>query len=231
MPGYIPRATLGVLVVLFGASGCADSSGGAWKKPDRLELEYRALALSMGSMKPCLLISPKSMEFAAFNAPGTRYAWLRSTCFFEVAVNTRDAALCERAIPVPPEIEEKTSTNPARCRELAKGGRVYHSGSPNLKVLLQKMGYSNDEIQARLRQRRDELVRSAEFFNRIQRLPNFGGPESAKELDAIAWRPQPDRSASRASIDCPGERNETGGCFIGGPARRQRPGSTGVIDE
>lgn len=186
----------GSALLLWGCGlvGDVDERRLALDPPSPLDLLYHDLAVEIESIKPCYLIGPDVGSVAGLNAPGTRAAFTRSSCFFRVAVNRRDPDLCRPVRSVGTLWHSGADLGASRCRELAAGhGPRYLSGfaqSEGVGPLLTVLGFSDAERTALLADAAASacVLHGRVLFERLDHAPGAASPAEREVMRAMPWQ-------------------------------------------
>lgn len=193
------------------------------RKPDAQEIEYRALANELHSIKPCYLVHPQSLSKGGFGPTGNQVSLLRSRCFAVVAEGLGDVRLCDKVRSASTLFLSGANLNAELCRQLARMNheRSIKSGTGSYSLDVSKIislaGYDEAMVDAYLvsegrfssletamRYRRDQsstywnevkmtLIHTQDFFDRIAHMPGFGTPEDEAKMQDLKWQPRQQR--------------------------------------
>ncbi len=155
------------------------------RKPNAFESAYTAMALDMESHQLCAKISPKAETRALFNSPGTQIYREKSRCFLYIAVKSLNRYYCRDVVEVDAWLHDGSYFSRESCERLVAEGRPFNfSLSFGHALILQDMGYSDEDISARFAKHPNEpawlefyldaLKRAdGDFQHRLSRLPDF----------------------------------------------------------
>jgi hypothetical protein len=160
--------------------------------PDRaanvFEIGYSAIARERRDAALCYKIAPGAYSMAGFNPPGYQVAFLRSECLSGVAYMRHDPSLCDDVQSISTSTLDGSATTAEACRAAAMStGSRYSAGSPDEELFLRVLGYVGPSdppsvdadlwyVDLYL-----NVVRTAEFGQRAERLPDFSqGDETAR---------------------------------------------------
>lgn len=172
-----------ILLVIFSILFWAQSTTAAeTRSPTPLERAYVGFALDQGNHEICRKISPRSLERASFNSPGTRKYYTRSACFLYVAHLTLNSYLCQ-------EVREAKGWflrsgkyfSRENCENLVKSGNSQRANMGfDHEVILRALGYTEVDLGEQdwlefyhgFRRRNDGSLQ-----HRIKDLPDFSTDE------------------------------------------------------
>ena len=172
-----------ILLVIFSILFWAQSTTATeTRSPTPLERAYVGFALDQGNHEICRKISPRSLERASFNSPGTRKYYTRSACFLYVAHLTLNSYLCQ-------EVREAKGWflrsgkyfSRENCENLVKSGNSQRANMGfDHEVILRALGYTEVDLGEQdwlefyhgFRRRNDGSLQ-----HRIKDLPDFSTDE------------------------------------------------------
>ena len=172
-----------ILLVIFSILFWAQSTTAAeTRSPTPLERAYVGFALDQGNHEICRKISPRSLERASFNSPGTRKYYTRSACFLYLAHRTLNSYLCQ-------EVREAKGWflrsgkyfSRENCENLVKSGNSQRANMGfDHEVILRALGYTEVDLGEQdwlefyhgFRRRNDGSLQ-----HRIKDLPDFSTDE------------------------------------------------------
>ena len=148
------------------------------RAPTPLERAYVGFALDQENHEICSKISPRSLERASFNSPGTRKYYTRSACFLYLAHRTLNSYLCQ-------EVREAKGWflrsgkyfSRENCENLVKSGKPQRANMGfNHEIILRALGYTEVDLKEQdwlefyhgFRRRNDGSLQ-----HRIKDLPDF----------------------------------------------------------
>ena len=132
------------------------------RAPTPLERAYVGFALDQENHEICSKISPRSLERASFNSPGTRKYYTRSACFLYLAHRTLNSYLCQ-------EVREAKGGflrsgkyfSRENCENLVKSGKPQRASMGfDHEIILRALGYTEVDLNEQ------DLI---EFYHGFQR--------------------------------------------------------------
>jgi cytochrome oxidase Cu insertion factor (SCO1/SenC/PrrC family) len=183
-------------------SGQAAAGLQEFRAPNELEKAYLWLAAELGRPELCEKISPDALNRVR------KPTIVRSHCYYYVALNTRDAALCASVEPVPVGAGVMNWLTPERCE--VQIGRLQASEKPYVPAFqaaaaLREMGYGPDDLArwtgkdgaidglAAFRTLSAPGTAREDFVRRLDRLPDFSRVSRAEDQLLFFTRQQEDR--------------------------------------
>lgn len=182
------RATraITILTQAFLLAGAAVSSVAALteREQNRQESDYSQIARGAGLPQFCARIYPEATGGAGFNAAGFRTWYAQSRCYYDVAVRTGDARLCDKVRTRLTLLLDGRGISAAACRKevaSAAGAPGARATGPridfivNAKPILEKMGYTEASIPRQFLSAANEIDMWQQFLNSIADTPDFLG--------------------------------------------------------
>jgi hypothetical protein len=162
-------AAIMFLLVLL-ASGCSPhvnlDAPFHSRQPNDHERFYTAVAANFGDSKMCEKVSRRALEEVGPGLSKTEWSVIlqKSKCYFFVAVDTRDAKLCDSVTTIITLPDNESDISAARCRELIQK-KLYELGDPSPEYYLvgdfmKEMGYRKEDVYAAI----PALIGSKEEF-------------------------------------------------------------------
>lgn len=145
---------------------------------NEFEFIYATIAEEIGAPELCARIHPDAEHGLGFNPPGLQIYYLQSRCYFDVAIKTRDRALCDkvRSLSRLPFVDGSKISQKDCVAEIGRNAESLNPGSRffNAKPVLMKMGYTKETIPAAIiRSENDESLMWLEFYRSIAMTPGF----------------------------------------------------------
>jgi hypothetical protein len=175
---------LGVLVAMICATSACSRPA-----PNPLELGYNDLAKRLGSPEPCARITPGAVEYGGiFGSANRGIYFLRSSCFMDVAANTRDLSLCARVDTTSSMFRSGNGVSREACETDVKEGRNAGGGAYGNALMVFATGYTDEDVARDYPDHRqtdkfyDFLAspeRHDELRSRVSRVPDFSKGDSA----------------------------------------------------
>lgn len=186
--GYLLKIDLGSNVTRYARPGTT-----VQREPNAHEFFYYTVGVDMDAPELCKKISPGAYTAAGANPKGYQISYLKSQCFKDIAINTRNPKLCDEVIPLSTLFVDGSKISKEQCLEEVKnssgaGARVAGEGSAaDLGRILGEMGYERQTIAADFSRQRWEMywqhptyksyeqaIKDQYFLTRLNQLPDFG---------------------------------------------------------
>jgi peroxiredoxin len=192
-PGRGTRA-ITILVQALVLSGAAVSSAAALAERDQndMEADYAWIAKGAGLPQLCARIYPGATAGAGANPVGWQVWYAQSRCYYDVAVKTGDARLCDKVRSLSTLFVNGSGINARECRkDVATEKRSPGTYIPWMiaRPILEKMGYTEAMIPREFLREADEsdmwlkfldsIATTPDFISRIDRLPDYSKDPAA----------------------------------------------------
>jgi len=187
------RTTLQTAVLVACAGGILLAKT---RDPTIFELAYADLAVYLHAPELCEKIGRDTVEHGPiFGERTMRIRYVESECYYDMALNHRNLAYCERVRTISTFWRDGSGMSAEACRSAVASGPHHYGGLYAVGLLLNAMGFSDDDINTAMRDR-PESMRVYEFMTgsshsndiraRLARLPDFsrGDAEARRQLFA-----------------------------------------------
>jgi len=180
-PGdIIARRPLRMLVIAILAAGGAAGPCLAGAEREQNEQEATYLIIARGTSLPqfCSRIYPGATHGLGFGSAGFQIYYTRSRCYFDVAVKTGDARLCDQVHTRSTLFLDGSGISRSECLKGVGGRKPGPKSEPNVdfifaKPILTQMGYTEAMIPPRLLGAVNEEQMWLDFLNSIAATPDF----------------------------------------------------------
>ncbi len=160
-----------------------------------LEYSYYYMASTAGIDLLCEKISPAVTQRPFAVSAGDEIHYLRSRCFFAVAIRSRDQSLCDQVRTAHSLFWDGSNISPETCRaRIDRGEKVRWGGRIDAELILRLLGYSEDEVMENAggssepwQRAYRALVRSSNGDAKLDTLPDFsrGDRAAMREVQAL----------------------------------------------
>lgn len=119
------------------------------RQPKPLEHAYIGFALDLEDHNVCQKISPRALERAPFNSPGTQVYYSRSACFLYLAHRTLNPYFCREVRQAKSGfLQSGSHFSREKCEALVKSGQPFRASMGfDHELILRAMGYTEADLK------------------------------------------------------------------------------------
>jgi hypothetical protein len=152
----------------------------AWRDTNRYEVFYHRVAYLANEPELCAKISTKAVRRSGFNPSGRQIKYVRSQCYYDVAMQYDEPSLCSLVKPISTFFMTGYETSPSNCRRDIQDKNDsssrnhfhgYHTSDKDILRFFTEMGYEPDTIHLELPMK--PLVNKVKEFKQLGKKPDI----------------------------------------------------------